>query len=446
MSVAKPNATFADDIYTFHWTEPFGVLVVLDRLHDSKGDLRGFISVQTDLHGKIQSPERFNVMAPTARRSLAKQLELRTGDLAAGGLLDWAAMLNQACELAMERWWEGNPAIDLAAVEPARRPLYLLRPFILDRAPNVIFGDGAAGKSSFALALAVAVASGLDVFGLEPAETRNVWYLDWEADEETHAERLRAICAAANIDVRELQGRLIYTPQHTSLVDLSPSIRRTIAERNIGFVINDSLGAARAGEPESAELTIRTLMAMRSWGVPVLALDHVTKEVATNRRATPRPFGSNYTWNLGRNLWHMARIETDDEDDERGLVVTLRHAKINRGRLISAPYVYRVRHDPGPTPDELASLSYDRIDAMTIPELAKRAPLAAQIRTVLRQNNRAMSVADIALALEGDEGGEVKVASLRLTLARHKEFVRTGDGGARTETLWGLRSSYVSPS
>ena len=438
--MSTPNATYSDDCYVFHWLEPYGVMVTLDRLREQRGDLVGFVSVQTDIHGKVQSPERFNVMAPTARRSLAKHLEMRTGGPDQGGL-DWDAMLNQVCELAMARWWEGSPVIDLAAVEPTGRPLFLVRPFILDRAPNVIFGDGSANKSSFSLALAVAVASGRDVFGLSALERRNVLYLDWEADEETHAERLRAICAAAELDVRSLLTALLYSSEHSGLVDLVPAIRRRIAQLDIGLIVVDSLGAARGGEPESAELTIRLMMAMRSWAVPVLTIDHVTKQVATDKRAVARPFGSNYTWNLGRNLWHMRRLEQDDPaEDETSTVVTLQHAKINRGPLIRQPYAYRVRHTPGPTPDQLAALSYERIDAMTIPELVQRAHLSDQIRAVLHANNQALTVDDIVSALEID-GIDANTASVGRTLRRYrnKHFAVVSAAPGST-TRWGLLS------
>jgi RecA-family ATPase len=58
---------------------------------------------------------------------------------------------------------------------------------------------GGTGKSFFGLALGVTQATGWPVLGELDGEPGPVLYLDWEADEGTHAERLAAITLGADV-------------------------------------------------------------------------------------------------------------------------------------------------------------------------------------------------------------------------------------------------------
>ena len=412
------QATYTEDRYRFGWPS-IGIEVVLDRITDGRSGLVGEISVDSTGSGKLHSPSRFNVLTQTARSQLARQLTERDA------FTDWTAVLEQVCALTIERWREGEPAIDLREVH-AGAARWVYEPWVEHGGPTTLFGDGGGGKSTLALILAVSVASGLPLLGdgimSDPAPCL---YLDWETSADVHAERLRSICRAANIDA----PAIYYQRMTASFSESVQVIRRRCAQENIGFVIADSLGAARGGEPESAESTIKLFNAGRTLGVPWLGVDHVTK----NGSDKTRPFGSTYTHNLSRLTWSIEQAATDDESE---LCIVLTNHKANNGRRQRRRgYALAYEETPDGTPESIAIRPRDIRD---IPSMIGRLTLRDQIAGVLRANNQPLSVEDIQTALEIDGVG-VKADVVRITLTRHPQlFVALRDGRS---VRWGMLST-----
>ena len=423
-----PLRTFLGDTYKFRWADE-QVDLLMERLHESKsGDLTAEIEVRCsrDVPNALMHHARLNLISTRSRADVIKALANRVPEHE----IDWSAAIEYVCHLAIKQWREGDPIIDLRLVQPREGTRFLLDPYVEHAGATVLFADGGVGKSMFGLSIGAAIASGRQIVGAAPEQPCPVLYLDWESDPETHADRLRAICDGAGIDVSDTP--IFYRRQSASLAEAAPHIRRVVAEQLIGFVIVDSLGAARGGEPESADSTIRLFNAARTLGVPWLGIDHVTKNGGDGQ---PKPFGSVYTHNLARLTWGMEKVE----DFGNGhVIVALTNHKTNNGRPLGRRgYDIEFREDANGRPQ---MVRYQSKDTREIPQLFGRMKQPQQIAEVLRANRKAMFVDDIQRALEAD-GVVIKAEQIRVLLNQNKGmFVGMAENG---KTKWGLLARAV---
>ena len=88
---------------------------------------------------------------------------------------------------------------------------------------------------------------------------------------------------------------------------------------------------------------LRTLAAIRTFGVATVVTAHVSKEMAERRAGAPlRPYGSVFVWNLARSCWEIQRSRDHREHE---LLLELYHRKINEGPR-HAPFGLRLSFDP----------------------------------------------------------------------------------------------------
>lgn len=391
------TATYLPDTYRFSWPEE-GVEILVDRIMEVKTDLHCEMTVRTALpFPGLLRQAKINLSSTRTRSEWVRALTER------GVEVDWYAAIEQACTLAIRHWREGSPFIDLSLVEPSEDDAYLLRPYIVEGAASGIFADGGTGKSLWALAAALSVATGQPVIGPTPSRVCPVLYLDWEWDEDAHAERLQALCRGVGIET-PTPGLIWYRREQASINETAPSIRRFIIEQRIGLVIIDSLGFARGGEPESAELTIKTFTSFRTFGVPVLFVDHVSKH-ATDKQHS---FGSVYTRNSARLMWRM------DADDQEGATkrIGLINTKWNRRYQKPRGLMLITESDPA---DRLASVIFEDCD----PPLAtiRAGGLKDAAAAILRQNTEGLSIDDLRMVMEA-EGVKTTKNVLAATLSK----------------------------
>lgn len=327
--VERPEVKVLGDVYRFRWLS-FCLEAEVSRFVEHRESLVADVLIAVIADGgvrKLIHRSTLNLKAGETRGRLAKQLTERRQDV------PWATVLEQLCFLAIDTWQEGKPSIDLRTVDPLARPRWFLRPYLEHGGPTVLFAPGGSGKSYLAMAAAITIASGRSLFGALVGAPGPVLYLDWETDQFTHAERLRAICRGAGI--HELPP-IYYRHMVGALLEALPAVQRECAELGIVAAIVDSLATARGGEPESAEQTNKAMTGVRGLGLPTLIVDHVSKAVmqAHERSGRLSPFGSIYTENRARNTWSVRRAGEEASDD---FVVALIHEKTNNGR-------YQPRH------------------------------------------------------------------------------------------------------
>lgn len=418
--MSQVDETYLLDSYRFIWKDE-GLDVLVDRLHEEKDGLKCELTISTSrppTPGLLREGN-FNLSAAPTRAQWVNALKERAPDN------DWYAIFEFICAKARRRWRDGEPMVDLANVVVSPDLPYLAHPLVVEGAASVLFADGGSGKSLIALAVAISVATGREIIpGIMPLRCGPVIYWDWEWGEESHAERVQAICAGADMEMPP--NMLFYQHEMASVMEAAPRMRKRVAETGAVFVVVDSLGFARGGDANSQELTVRMFSAFRTLGVPVLCIDHVTK--SKEDKTPTHSFGSAYTYNAARLMWRMDAAKEEGKNDFYcALVNTKTNRKFQKPRGIKV----LVTTDED---ERLLTVNFESTDINEIPGLNRALSLRDQIKIVIEKNNgRLMTPADIAKCLEAD-GTNVAEAVVRTTLNRNSSmFIRVGGG-------WGLTS------
>lgn len=422
--MSQVDETYLLDSYRFLWKED-GIDVLIDRLHEEKDGLKCELTISTS---RPPSPGllregNFNLSAAPTRTAWVKELQLRAPES------DWYGIFETICAKSRRRWRDGEPLIDLSKVVVSQELPYLAHPLVIEGAASVLFADGGSGKSLLALAIAISVATGQEIIpGIVPLRCGPVIYWDWEWGEESHAERVQAICEGAGIEMPE--NMLYYQHEMASVMEAAPRMRKRVAETGAVFVVVDSLGFARGGDANSQELTVRMFSAFRTLGVPVLAIDHVTK--SKEDKTPTHSFGSAYTYNAARLMWRMDAAKEEGRND---FYCALVNTKTNRKFQKPRGFKVLVTTDED---ERLLTVVFETTDINEIPGLNRALSLRDQIRLVIEKNQgRLLTPADIEKCLVA-ENVSTNEAVVRAILNRNKSmFIRVGEG-------WGILAGEVA--
>lgn len=326
-SLESPEPVYEEDYYQFTWPT-LHIVATLERFTDARDDeVRVELTVLSDdpFHGDepiiLKTGVKLLLTGPNSRRDIARSLSQDNPQF------DWARMLEQVCGLAIRRYRQGTPSIDLWDVDVSESSRYLVRPLIVENAVTIWYGSGGEAKSLLALAFGCAIAFNVTVSGLTPTISGKVMYLDWEDDDVTHAERAHAICRGLGIEGD--RKRIIYKRMAVSLYDAARDIRKEIIRENVKFVVIDSVGMAAGGDPSDANSIIRCLSAARTLGVTAVAIHHLAKPQDGKKQNKDTPYGSIYAVNEARATWLVEK----DESEAGDLRVVMTNKKSNRARL-----------------------------------------------------------------------------------------------------------------
>ena len=414
---APPHATYLEDEHHYVWDE-YDIEIIVERLREERGALRGDFSPQSVSGNGWLPSQTIDLISGESAKRYANVLGDRIMDGSA-----WFDMITQAQKLSRERYRSGEPSVVLRDVDWSSRSRFLVQPLVEALVRSMIFGDGGVSKSLHALAIAVSVATGQAVIpGTKVHDTGPVIYLDWEDEAETHAERLAAICAGIDIEV---PGNIIYMRRSGSLHESTREIRREIAKQGAILAIVDSVGAACGGDPEKASDVIRAFDSMRTLGITVLALHHVTKE----QKDRTKPFGSVYSPNLSRLTWRL-----DGEKGKDELYIRAQSYKgNNNGEL--APLGHRVGFETDED-GHLVTVQFTTAAANRVPA-GEGNGLRNKIASALKTG--AMTAEEVAI-----EVGTTQ-PTIRTQLNRHKDwFVHLPDGRWALKAEEGIPVVYTS--
>lgn len=318
------------------WTGTYTTLIpqvrcriMFDRMQDGENgaiwcEAQGFIDIDGE-HKTLTPPTRINLMNGT--RGAAGWKGFVQGLEETSEHIQWNEAMSIAVSAAIELYRNGDREIVLTPRGVDKSHPFLLEPFIASSGVSVFFGEGGTGKSLIALAMAVTVASGYPMFGKLPQRQGPVMYFDYEDDSDVHAERLEAIIAGTNI---ELKHPIYHRSLVAKVAQSQSSMRRSIDDTGSVLAVLDSIGMGRGGNANTAEDTVRLFRALRSLGVPTVAVDHVSKE---DKRSGDliTPYGSVYTVNSARLLWGAVVAESNSNHDVKYL--NLQNTKANRTHL-----------------------------------------------------------------------------------------------------------------
>jgi hypothetical protein len=155
---------------------------------------------------------------------------------------------------AKRPWARPFRLADCADLPP--RP-YLLGSILTRGQLSVLVGQGEAGKTSAAMAIAMSIASGRSLLGVGPIERAKVWCWNGEEPEAEIRARFQALAVHHGLSDDDLDGWLDFGDRNSPLAfakqgsagfviddDLVREIVEYLVERNIGLVVLDPLISA----------------------------------------------------------------------------------------------------------------------------------------------------------------------------------------------------------
>ena len=294
------------------------------------GGLSGVFTVRSELDtrraiGDYVTTDRVVFDSGASKEGFARRLDALLPPPEGGAHFDWIQLIEAVTYAMSAQEAMPTPVADLSESEPTQVIPHLV-PFLLPvKRPTILYGPGGAGKSMFAVAVAVAVSVGGRLLGWD-CQQANVLYLDWETEEGDIANRVH----------RASQGMGLPGPAHVRYMNMihplahrMNEVARAIAQHAIGLVIIDSVGMASSAQRDGADASegaVRFFRGLRELGVASLLIDHVTGE-DMRRASTPKPYGSVYKYNAARNAFEIRQ-----RDDPFGAhVCLLVHQKSNLG-------------------------------------------------------------------------------------------------------------------
>jgi len=392
----------------FYWTEPHVYALVRRIKEHSSGAITAELEFKTDqedmpshiLHTQL------NLLAARSKKELSKELDEILP-------ADWGTMVEQLSVNSIQLYRQGDPPKEIWSDDVVPDPAFIVRPFLYEHKPNIIFGEGGTGKSYFALSLALLATLPFTNNPLNlPVIKARPLYLDYESDEDEISRRLSSLVKGFNLP----QTPILYRNCKLPLSDEIEEMENIICENKVDLVIVDSLGVASAnGNLNDASTATIFFSALRKLNVTSLIITHTSKE-SSNHSA----FGSVYFTNLARSIWEFRKQQ---EEGETTIDIGLFHRKNNQGRLFP-PAGFSLTFEDGKT-------TIKREDVRTVPEFLENLGLKAKIADLLKEGK--LSVEKIA----NDLGVGINQVRTRLyEMRRNGKVVRIDDE-------WGLKGVYL---
>ncbi len=366
-----------------------------------------------------------NVLAAQTVKSFAKACADRVPEF------DWQEAFVDITGRTIDRYRAGDPPILLSDVDPAERPRWLVRPILAHGNPTIIAAAGGSGKSFLALAALATACTGRGKFLGLNATGKAVpgIYIDYEADEHTHQNRLEALCKGSGVDY---PTNLFYRRERVPMHQASQELARFVAKNNIGAAVVDSKGAGMGGAPEDAEKVLEFFTAVARLQVPVLIVDHITNEMADNPGRKQRPYGSVYTQNQARQIWMAQTVE--GEDDITTVWTLTKNNNGKKGAKLAWRLVFDKRSD-----DTYESIVCTQVSAQSVQAMEpKDMSLRERLRVALTVSEHPLTTAELCEKL-GEPSNK-----LRAVLNRCYEFVNVGSSSGGIWRMGG--DDQIAPS
>lgn len=388
----------------YRWPNP-GVSITVDQLRRNNLGLQCEIVIKSD-NQAIHGPVHYNLTSTSGRDTLVRYLLKRMD-------IDWPEILESLSRLTVAYNRSGDPVSNLKEylIRPGNQ--WVLRPFILEDQPTILFGAGGLGKSVLALAMMLSLESGKSILpGVFPTAGHGGLYLDWEDTEYQHGERYRQITAGANLNPADYD--LFHLRCTGTIADQAQRIHHQIADSGATFLVIDSAGMACGGEPEKSEAALMFFSTLRTFQRPALIIAHQTKN-----NARGMPFGSVFFHNSARMTWE---ITSKQSITGGALNIALTNRKSNVSALLGT-IGFTIQW----ANDAISIKSYDTTQDY---DLAKLTPLEQRIYTAIAPG--ASTVRAIALETRASEG------SVRTILNKNRGTLFEQDASAPGPPLWGV--------
>jgi len=294
---------------------PFNIRFIVKTPYRERDGLKCFLEVKTNspfaIAKRIYSAN-FNFNSSQATNNLVKALkaafdevDVRPHELVEAFKEEFRIILS------------GTKGKEISTLQPSKEPKFLLKPFIIEKTINLLYGHGATGKSTIACYFATVLAE----------NGYRVLYLDYEnATEDPIARTIKKIKPnARNIIIRVCSN---------SFMDEIEQIYEEIQEWDIDVVIMDSAIKSMATDVFDPGQVSKYFMFMEKFRTTWLLISHVAKN-----NPDSDPFGSVFFYNFSRNVWFAKKLENHDS-----IIVQLVHKKSNFTKLQPSEII-QIRED-----------------------------------------------------------------------------------------------------
>lgn len=422
----------------WRYTAASGNLIVLvDQLSARSAGLYGWVEVR---HAGSEEAGRapvvfgqFNLMGANTVSTILRRWNEAHRDDDGVGAMD--TVVTEIVYDVIRTFQEGPDPVDLRTVEsPGHR--WLQEPFLEQTAHSRLIAAGGSGKSYLALALSAQIATGVRFIPRSnlPILTGPVAYLDWEADQETHSERLRQILAGRNLTIADLPHPIHYFNMKGGgpLYRQSTGMANRLDDLGVVASVCDSVMLARgsSGEGSAEDSTVRLFEALDELGVPSLLIDHKSKAVLKSKNKEGG-YGSVVMTNSVRNEWDVVDVLTPHPGNR--IRLKLRHTKQNNTKRYPDLIYELAFHSDEHGLTEAVEL--ERLEHFMQTPDVDGATVADQIVYLLAGSDEAMSAQEIAQILDKSE------SQIRNTLnsgEKRRLFSRAGNG---RPVMWTLGNS-----
>ncbi len=261
----------------------------------------------------------YNLLSNSAFTSVTKTLSSFNEEI------QWSNHMRTFNNIVIENVRSGR--IELCSVDDVKPVTYLYYPFVMENVPNMVYGFGGTGKTTFATWLCSELAKkGLTAL-----------YLDWENN------KRKVISTFVKI-----AGEGFYLPYMSCKNHISQEIDTIISaieeyERSNGKIdlaIIDSAGLACGGkELNSASTATDFYNHISLLGITTLIIHHTSKDKEDVENKSS--YGTIYFENPARNIFELTQESLDG-----CMVLSLQHKKSNETSLIQDPIFLKVSFLP----------------------------------------------------------------------------------------------------
>ena len=289
---------------------------------------------------------------------------------------DWKATINHALESILEKHYAGTPPENLYDGNMEEEDDQRIMGFLSEDI-NMIYGQSGSGKSYCAIIAGQAIHHGEPFCGLGTIQG-NVLLIDYETTRVKMRKRIKRVDSGLNVTGDPMH----YMAATVPLAQMVEALQTYIMDRNIQFLIIDSLARASGGSITDEDGVNNMFEAIRSLERPCLIIHH------TNRGDDY--FGSTYIRANARNIW---RLRSAQAEGQGKLSMTLEQEKENDGPARGTlGFVLEFQGDPY-EPDAVVMSSED---AAKIPQLRDRLPLYERLKGMLQESpQRQLAIEDL---------------------------------------------------
>ena len=304
------------------------VFVRANRIRETLGHGFAEITISADLpigdsyqRKRLVPKTRIDLLDINARDKMIRGLDEQTQDYQ---YLYWGTLINDLFEAIIDKHREGEPEIVMDNLGKVIPRTYAVRPLFVNNVANLIWAPGGSAKSYFGLLSCVMVDRGLNIMGMR-ARQGTALYLDREEEPEVFKHRLLAVQRGLNIPNYE-HSTIIRKNMRLSgpLVNNIEEISRIVADRNVTYVVIDSVGPALNGSGNNQEVVEEYFAALGILGVTTLSIDHANRAGETT--GNWQIHGSAFKYARARQVYEVRKVQ---EENAGELQVILHHRKSN---------------------------------------------------------------------------------------------------------------------